>query len=139
MPEQDYSHRDIVDKLGVKPGHAVAFVDTHGEVDADLHERVLARAGRGAASKDERPDMVLAPVDSRSNVVELLREWKGRITPDGVIWLLSPKRGLPGYVSQNALIAAGLEAGLVDNKSCSVSDTVSGLRLCFRRADRPRG
>jgi ligand-binding sensor domain-containing protein len=57
---------------------------------------------------------------------------------DGGIWLLSPKRGLPGYVNQSELIAAGLEAGLVDNKSCSVSETTSGLRFVIRRADRPQ-
>lgn len=32
--ERDYSHRDLVDKLGIKPGHALAFGgDAAGVVD----------------------------------------------------------------------------------------------------------
>jgi ligand-binding sensor domain-containing protein len=138
VPERDYSHRDVVDKLGVKPGHAVAFVEAAGPVDWELRERVLARAGRDAAAEGEPANVVLASIDAGTDAVALLREWRGRIAVDGGIWLLSPKRGLPGYVNQSELIAAGLEAGLVDNKSCSVSETTSGLRFVIRRADRPQ-
>ena len=35
-PERDYSHRSVVDKLGVKPGAAVQFDETAGPLDADL-------------------------------------------------------------------------------------------------------
>jgi len=54
----------------------------------------------------------------------------------GVVLLLSPKREQPGYVDHRALIDAGPDARMVDNKSCSVSGTVSGIRFVIRRADR---
>nr|MBA2451381.1 DUF3052 family protein [Chloroflexota bacterium] len=69
--------------------------------------------------------------------VALLETWKPRLQPNGGIWLLTPKRGQPGYVDQRELIAAGLAAGLVDNKVCSVSDTTSAMRFVIRKADRP--
>src|SRR5437764_98260 len=52
------------------------------------------------------------------------------------IWLLTPKRGQPGYLDQRDLILAGPTAGVVDNKTCSVSDTTSGIRFVIRKIDR---
>src|SRR4029079_19600080 len=44
MSEKDYSHRDITDKLGLKPGHAVKVV---GRGDKDLLKRAREKIGRG--------------------------------------------------------------------------------------------
>jgi hypothetical protein len=136
MPHRDYSHRDVLDKLGIKPGNAVAFVEAAGPVEAGLRERVLERCGRSAAGHGEAANVVLASVDEETDVVALLTECKARIEPSGGIWLLTRKRGLPGYVDQRELIEAGPAAGLVDNKSCSVSEITSGMRFVIRLADR---
>jgi hypothetical protein len=132
----DYSHRDLLDKLGIKPGHAVAFVERAGPLDVGLREHVLEHSGRPPAGSDEAANIVLATVDSSIDVVLLLKECKPRIKPTGGIWLFTPKRGLPGYIDQRELIEAGPAAGLVDNKSCSVSGTTSGMRFVIRKADR---
>jgi len=129
--------RDILDKLGIKSGAAVAFVEAAGPMDADLRRRVLERVAREPARDDEVVNVVLARIDSHVDVVALLRAWKARIVPNGGIWLLTPKHGLPGHINQRDLIRDGLAAGLVDNKNCSVSETVSGLRFVIRLADRP--
>ena len=60
MAHKDYGHRDVVDKLGIKPGHAVAFAVEAKEVDADLCQRILVQAGRPPATMDEAVDVVLA-------------------------------------------------------------------------------
>jgi DUF3052 family protein len=133
----DYSHRDILEKLGIKRGDAVAFVEEAAPLDANLRERVLERVERGPAGYDEAVNVVLASAGNTTDVISLLREWKERIAPSGGIWLLTPKRGLPGYIDQRDLIPAGLAAGLVDNKTCSVSDSTSAMRFVIRRADRP--
>ena len=137
MPEKDYSHRDVVDKLGIKPGQVVAFAEEAGAFDEDLRRRVLARSGRDPADRGEVVDVVLAAADASTDAVATLNRWKRRLEPSGGIWLLTPKRGRPGYVDQRELIAAGRAAGLVDNKVCSVSDTTSAMRFVIRRADRP--
>jgi hypothetical protein len=41
-------------------------------------------------------------------------------------------------LTENAVRAIGLEAGLVDNKVCAVDDTWSGLRFVIRLKDRPK-
>jgi len=138
-PERDYSGRDVVDKLGVRAGQAVALDERAWELDGDLRGRILSRAHRPPASGGEPLDLVLVSVADTTDVVEVLRRWRVTLKPAGAIWLLSPKRGRPGYVDQRHLIAAGAEAGLVDNKSCSVSDAISAMRFVIRRRDRQSG
>ncbi|MEX2237612.1 MAG: DUF3052 family protein [Dehalococcoidia bacterium] len=133
MHEKDYSHRDVLDKLGVKPGHALALDERAFALDPDLRRRIAERSGESGG----RLDVVLVTVDASTDAVETLQAWKQRIRPAGGIWLLSPKRKQPGYVDQNELIGAGKLAGVVDNKVCSVSETVSAMRFVIRRGDRP--
>ena len=138
MAERDYSHRDVVDKLGIKPGHAVAFVAAPREIDAALRERALEKAGREEAAPDEPVDVVLVGADASTDVAPVLREWRARIDPAGGIWLLTPKRKTPGYIDQTELILVGPSVGLVDNKICSIDEMTSAMRFVIRRADRMR-
>jgi Protein of unknown function (DUF3052) len=134
--ERDYSHRDVVDKLGIKPGFAVAFDDSSAPIDADLHARALARAGREEAVAGEAVDVVLVGADASTDVEGVLKRWRERIDQAGGIWLLTPKRGQTGYIDQTELILVGPAAGVVDNKTCSVSDTTSAMRFVIRKTDR---
>ena len=134
--ERDYSHRDVVDKLGIKPGCAVAFDQAPRAIDAQLRARALARSGRAEAASDEPIDVVLVGADASTDVGAVLARWRPRIDQAGGIWLLTPKRNQPGYVDQRDLILAGLAAGVVDNKICSVSDTLSAMRFVIRKVDR---
>jgi hypothetical protein len=136
MAEKDFSHRDVLDKLGIKPGFTIAFAAEPREIDPSLQQRALERVGRDPAAPDEPIDVVLLGIDDSTDVVELLNRWRRRIDPAGGIWLLTPKRGLPGYVNQTNLILAGPDARVVDNKTCSVSDTHSGMRFVIRKVDR---
>jgi Protein of unknown function (DUF3052) len=99
--ERDYSQRDVLDQLGVKPGQSVALATTF--LDEALRARLLERLGRSLAAPDEPLDLVLVDVDDAANPVELLCSWRARLTPAGGIWVLTGKRGRPGYVDQNEL------------------------------------
>ena len=134
--ERDYSHRDVVDKLGIKPGHALAFAAAPMPIDPSLRARALDKAGREEASDDEPVDVVLVGADASTDVEGVLKVWRERIDQAGGIWLLTPKRGQIGYIDQNELILAGPNAGVVDNKICSVSDTTSAMRFVIRKVDR---
>ena len=80
--------------------------------------------------------MVLVGADASTDVETVLNQWRQRIDQAGGIWLLTPKRGQPGYIDQRDLILIGPAAGVVDNKTCSVSDTISGIRFVIRKVDR---
>lgn len=136
MPERDYSQRDVLDKLGIKSGQAVAFAQGAGQIERGLRQRILVRTERPPAGPEEAVDVVLALVDERTDIAAVLRRWKARLTSNGSIWLLTGKRGHPGYINQQALIAAGQEAGVVDNKVCSISTQFSAMRFVIRRAQR---
>jgi hypothetical protein len=134
---KDYGHRDILDKLGIKAGYTLTFENI--PLDDPLVQRALERAGRPPAIDDEQVDIVLALIDDTNDAAEVMQRWRPRLQPAGGIWLLTYKRGKPGYIDQRELIALGPEVGLVDNKICSVSAEISALRFVIRKKDRSYG
>jgi Protein of unknown function (DUF3052) len=136
MPEKNYQDRDLLDKLGIQPGYAVAFAREARDIDPDLSQRIIERTGRPPATKDEALNIVLAVIDETTDAATVLKKWRQYLTPNGGIWLLTAKRNQPGYVDQRELIAAGQQAEVVDNKICSVSLTMSAMRFVIRKKDR---
>ena len=140
MAEKDYSHRDITDKLGLKPGQAVRVV---GRGDAELLKRVREKIGRGL-SKTGLADVVLYWPKTVGEITPTLAELRHAIVENGGIWVMTAKRGRQSssgmdYFNQTDLIPLGKAAGLVDNKTCSVSDAESGMRFVIRIKDRKAG
>jgi hypothetical protein len=137
MPEKDYSHRDILDKLGLKPGHAVRVV---GSGDKALLARVKERVGRGMV-RTGLADVVLYWPKATGEITPSLVELKQGLVQNGGIWVFTAKRDQTSasgmqYLNQTDLIPLGLAAGLVDNKTCSVSDRESGMRFVIRKLER---
>ena len=136
MSEKKYQDRSVLDKLGVQPGYAIAFVTNAQEIDPELLQGIIERTGRSPATADEALDIILAMIDETTDAIGLLREWRQHLKPTGGIWLLTQKRGQPGYVDQRDMITAGQQAGVVDNKICSISPTISAMRFVIRKKDR---
>jgi hypothetical protein len=137
MPEQDYSHRDVLDKLGLRPGLAVRVV---GGGDRALLARVRARVGRAPVRRG-LADVVLYWPRSAREITARLAELRGAMAEDGGIWVFTAKRGRRSaagmdYLNQTHLIPLGLAAGLVDNKTCSISEAESAMRFVIRKKDR---
>jgi hypothetical protein len=137
MPEKDYSHRDVLDKLGLWPGQAVRVV---GGGDRALLARVREKVGRAPVRRG-LADVVLYWPHSAGEITPSLAELRGAIAADGGIWVFTAKRGQRSashmeYLNQSDLIPLGLAAGLVDNKICSVSQAESGMRFVIRKKDR---
>ena len=138
MPEKDYSHRDVTDKLGLKPGHAVRAV---GKGDKDLLARVEEKIGRKFVTARTPADVILYWPKSAGEITPTLKELREAIVPAGGIWVITAKRDQTSssgmaYLNQTDLIPLGLAAGLVDNKTCSISQRESGMRFVIRRKDR---
>ena len=128
------STRPLIDKLGVKPGAKVAIVN----VDDDGFIALLrTRTQDIVEGKPSAPcDLVFLGADTPQDLkrIEDLKTW---IEPNGAIWVIRTKGGR-APLRDTDLIAAGLAAGLVDNKIASFSDTQGAMRLVFRVRDRPR-
>ncbi len=128
------SSRPLLDKLGVKPGAKVAIVN----VDDDSFVSLLGTRTRDIVEgKPSAPaDLVFFSAETPEDLsrIEELKSW---IEPNGAIWLIRTKGGR-GALRETDVIAAGLAAGLVDNKIASFSETQGAMRLVFRVRDRPR-
>jgi hypothetical protein len=133
-PHRDYSHRDVLDKLGVREGQAVRLV---GEGDQALLARVWERVRREPAKADQPSDLILYWPATHEEIGDVLVELRQHLQPAGGLWVIMPKRGNPGYLDLAAIIPVGKAAGLVDNKSISLSDRESAMRFVIPRARRP--
>jgi len=134
----DYSHRDITDKLGLKPGQAVRVV---GKGDKALLARAREKIGRKLVGDGTPAEVMLYWPQTIEEITPTLAELREDLVPNGGIWVITAKRDKKSasgmaYLNQDALIPLGLAAGLVDNKTCSISESESGMRFVIRRKDR---
>jgi hypothetical protein len=129
MPDTP-STRPLLDKLGVKQGHRVALI---GSFDADFLEQLR---GRGAAvSRRAVPDA--DQIYLAANTVADLKKVAGlkkNLRKDGSLWVVRPK-GVK-EITESQTMRAGLDAGLVDVKIASFSETLTAMKFVFRLKDR---
>ncbi len=136
MPDKDYSHRDVTDKLGLKPDHRVRVVGVRATHASPLLKRVREKTGKRFVSDAVTADVILYYPQTILEIVPTLTELKTQIVPNGGIWVITIKKGFEGYIKQDDLIPLGAQAGLVDNKICSISERESAMRFVIRKAER---
>lgn len=75
---------------------------------------------------------------SASRLAVKLKAYRGRIAPNGVIWVSWPKRssGIATDITEDVVRALALPIGLVDIKVCAVDEVWSGLKLMIRKEQR---
>jgi hypothetical protein len=133
-PHADYSHRTTVEKLGIKAGQRV---EVAGDIGAGLRTELLAALDRGFVDSGEL-DGVVALVESPVEADAALGTYRPRLRDDGFIWLLTRKRGHPAYLDQMQLVPPAKARDLIDNKTCSVDEGLSGIRFVVPRALRAK-
>jgi len=74
----------------------------------------------------------------RAELLERLPTLKATLAPADGLWIAWPKKAskLETDLDFAAVQQAGLDAGLVDNKSCAIDDDWQALRFVYRLADR---
>jgi len=130
-PERDYSHRLLIDKLGVKLGQKIAVL---GVEDADFLRDLATRVpdysrGEGISSAD----LIFFSAEAQSDLAQMKSLGK-LILKNGAIWVVYPKG--QKHIREVDVIAAGKSAGLTDNKVCSFSVTHTALRFVIPVAKR---
>jgi|SRR5271156_1330237 hypothetical protein len=130
-PERDYSHRLLIDKLGVKPGQKIAVLRVEGaEFLKDLAERVpdYSRGRRIAGA-----DLIFFSAEAVKDLA-ILKSLARSIEKNGAIWVVYPKGQT--HIREIDVINAGKSAGLTDNKVVRFSETHTGLRFVIPLANR---
>mgnify|MGYP006173083675 CR=1 FL=1 len=133
--EKDYSHRTTVQKLGVRPGERI---EVHGDVGPGLRKDVKDTSGRGLFKTGELDGAIVA-IDSIEDADALFAAYRPRIKDSGWLWLITRKRGHDNYLNQMLLVPHAKRLGLIDNKTCSIDDSRSGIRFVVPRARRNGG
>ncbi|SUA44865.1 Putative S-adenosyl-L-methionine-dependent methyltransferase ML2640 [Nocardia africana] len=130
-----YSGAPLARKLGIRPGSRVLLANApSGFALEPLPEQVCLqrRAGRG------QYDVIVGFCPDYRSLDRGFGMWRARLTLAGGLWVAWPKKssGVVTDLSDTVVREFGLAAGLVDNKTCAIDETWSGLRFVVRLADR---
>lgn len=133
MADKDYSATPLYRKLGIKPGARVAIIHAPDAFELDLPDGVQAVFRNG---KDL--DVALLFVTRLKDLRALFAELAEAVFPSGGLWIAYPKKSSTVATDLNFdnVQQLGLDAGLVDNKSCAIDDGFSGVRFVYRLEDR---
>jgi len=131
----------LVDRLGIERGMVVQELGYDDDVDHDLREAIENRIDSDLV--DEDSDEVVEVVllwfrQDDGDLVDALVDAIAPLADNGVIWLLTPKRGRDGYVEPSDISEAAPTAGLSQTSLLPLGADWTGARLVTRRS-RPGG
>ncbi len=126
----------VAPAMGFTKGLAVQELGWDDDVDEALREAVMdAVDGDLLYESNEAVDVVLLWWrDSDGDIVDGLVDALTDLSPNGYIWLLTPKVGRPDYVDPTDLAEGALTAGLALANQASVSANWQAQKLV-----RPKG
>ena len=131
-----YSGTPLPQKLGIKPGHRVLPLGAPAEflpVDLGPLEGVTVLRRVAAAV-----DVAVVFAVTRAELATRFERARSVLAADGGLWVAYPKKAskVQTELDFDVVQHHGLDAGLVDNKSCAITEVWSGLRFVVRVADR---
>lgn len=132
MPEvKDFSHRSLIEKLGVRQGHRVSLFGVRDE--EFVGQLRAAGAEISVGRRREESDHLFLAVESTADLAKI-----GGLEPsmarNGAAWVVYPKGRKD--LREADVIRVGVAAGLVDNKVVRFSDTHTALRFVIPLARR---
>jgi hypothetical protein len=130
----------LIDRLGIERGMIVQELGYDEDVDQELREAIEDRIDEDMVDEDsdEVVDVVMLWFrEDDGDLVDVLVDAIAPLADNGVIWLLTPKRGRAGYVEPSDISEAAPTAGLSQTSLLPVGRDWTGARLVSRRsADR---
>lgn len=123
--------KGLLEKLGVTAGSNVVVLG----IDDDSFRDDLLRAGVSISDLSHADiDVIFYGADVAADL-RRLADLKARMKPNGAVWVVSPKGKNP-QLRDTEIMAAAREAGLVDTKVASFSDTHTALKLVIPKDQR---
>ena len=126
---KDYSATPLPKKLGIKEGSRVALKKAPDGFADGLGVRPRLRG---------EFDVAVLFVTRQGELTRAFTPLARRLAPAGGLWVAWPKKssGVATDLTFDSVQRTGLDAGLVDNKSCSIDDTWQAIRFVIRLRDR---
>jgi hypothetical protein len=132
--ERDYAHRSLYDKLGVKPESHVAVIGAHDEA---FLLGLAARLSKGASTKLRATyDIIFCKIDAKRDLARIA-QFARHLEPNGRLWIFHPK-GKGASPNDAEVRAAGIAAGLVDNKISAYTESHAATQYVIPVARRDR-
>jgi hypothetical protein len=124
-----YSGTPLPRKLGMKETSRVRVIGGPSGFARSLGGEIRSRG---------EADVIVLFTRNAKELKEGFARAKKSLDKDGGLWIAWPKKasGAQTDLNEDAVRAAGLSLGLVDNKVCAIDDTWSGLRFVVRLSDR---
>jgi hypothetical protein len=131
---KDYSGTPLWKKLGIREGSRVVLVDP----PQDLELGPLPPGAEILAHTAKDLDVVVLFATTLARVPARFGRLAARLDPAGRLWLAWPKKAskVETDITFEAAQGMGLDAGLVDNKSGSITEVFQGLQFVYRVKDR---
>jgi hypothetical protein len=134
--KKDYSGTPLPKKLGVREGSRVLVVgapEGFALTPLPVGAQLVPTAHRDM-------DVVVLFTARLADLERRFARLAGSIASDGRLWVAWPKKasGLETDLTFDAVQRTGLDTGLVDNKSASITDDHQGLQFVVRVHDRAR-
>ena len=126
----------VAERMSLQPGMIAMEIGYDDDVDEDLRDAIVDRTGEELVGddSDEVVDIVLIWFrEGDDDLTDVLVDAISPLADDGAIWLLTPKRGRPGYVEASDISEASSVAGLSQTSIVTISAEWSGNRLVGRK------
>jgi hypothetical protein len=135
---KDYSGTPLPMKLGIKDGSRVFLVDPPVGFDG-----LLSPMPDGAAiiTKLAKPlDVGVLFATQQTDLIRGFDRMAAALDTSGRLWVAWPKKvsKVATDIDFGFAQGIGVDAGLVDNKSASITDVFQGLQFVHRVKDRPK-
>jgi hypothetical protein len=139
VAHKDYSATPLYKKLGIKNGARVGLAG----IEIEEFLPIIGELPEGV----ELLEVAKAPLDVlvmfATGSKQLGRRFKAlarMVRPEGGFWVAYPKKSsaIETDLTFEIVQTIGLDAGLVDNKTCAIDDDWSGVRFVMRLRDRPK-
>ena len=126
---KDYSATPLPKKLGIQETSRVALAKAPAGFAEGLGVKVRLRG---------EFDVAVLFAKRQGELTRAFAPLARRLAPAGGLWVAWPKKaaGVPTDLTFDAVQKTGLDAGLVDNKSCALDDTWQAVRFVIRLKDR---
>ena len=131
-----YSGKPLAQKLGIKPGMKLLFVNSPENYLQLLGD--LPQDSKQVKDKTASVDFAHLFVKKISEMEKFLPSLVKRLEQNGMIWISWYKKssGISTDVSEDLIRATAFPLGLVDVKVCAIDEQWSGLKLVIRKENR---
>jgi hypothetical protein len=135
---KDYSGTPLPKKLGIREESRVLLHDAPQGFRAALEP--LPAGASVAARAAKRLDVIIVFATAQEELARRFASLLPSLDHAGRLWVAWPKKAskVPTDITFESAQGVGLRAGLVDNKSASITDVFQGLQFVYRLKDRPK-